>query len=75
MGIIKSTISLFDTDDIFFLTNTMWKYNMITLTGTYNVMYYGLKYGWKFRNRIYNKLTLFLKKLWIKSNTKNILYY
>ena len=71
MGLFGFVISMVNEEDLYFLTTTLWNYNMLTIRNTWNALYYGSIYGWKFRDKILKKLKKLMEKKYIKLLSHN----
>lgn len=76
MGLIDYVISNVDRDDVFYVGQTLWEYNMLTIGNMWTTMYYSVKYGWKFRDKIWKKIKINIEKYYNQQiSIKNITYY
>lgn len=76
MGLIDFVISNVERDDIFNVGQTLWEYNMITFGNMWSTMYYSVKYGWRFRDKLWKEIREAIEKYYNqKMYIKNIRYY
>ena len=64
MGIAGLIFENFDQDTAYFLGRSLWNCNMINFKNIYNTIYYGVKYSWKFRDKIKKEII----ETWEKNN-------
>ncbi len=72
MGLIGFIIDNMDRESAYRLGNIAWEYT--TLGRAYNAIYYGITYGWRYRENIKNKIYKEWDEHNITPKIKNCIY-